>query len=234
MFERLTEKARGVIFVSRKEAVQGSIETVEPEHLLLGLMREDKQLMNKLLPINTNSIDKIRNKIDYYNSAKKAKLESVDIPLSVKAKEILISADLISKTMNHSKIGTIHLLYGIVNCSDKIIEKVLHEIELNKEDVEKEISLFETQSEINTNAITEQIMQSKQTNDKIGIQPITRDPLTFDELKEIVKDLRKEAFGLVRKCIWICEIIDEMKQNYQQKEQLDSDNNENKEENDKL
>jgi len=44
MFERYTEKARRVIFFARYEASQFGAPAIEPEHLLLGLMREDKTL----------------------------------------------------------------------------------------------------------------------------------------------------------------------------------------------
>lgn len=42
MFERYTEKARRVIFFARYEASQFGSPFIETEHLLLGLLREDK------------------------------------------------------------------------------------------------------------------------------------------------------------------------------------------------
>jgi ATP-dependent Clp protease ATP-binding subunit ClpC len=44
MFERYTEKARRVIFFSRYEASELGGRAIEPHHILLGLLREDKQL----------------------------------------------------------------------------------------------------------------------------------------------------------------------------------------------
>ena len=44
MFERYTEKARRVIFFSRYEASQFGASQIEAEHILLGLLREDKNL----------------------------------------------------------------------------------------------------------------------------------------------------------------------------------------------
>jgi ATP-dependent Clp protease ATP-binding subunit ClpC len=44
MFERYTEKARRVVFFARYEAGQFGSQAIEPEHILLGLLREDKQL----------------------------------------------------------------------------------------------------------------------------------------------------------------------------------------------
>ena len=51
MFERYTEKARRVIFFARYEASQFGSPYIETEHLLLGLLREDKQLANRFLHV---------------------------------------------------------------------------------------------------------------------------------------------------------------------------------------
>ena len=44
MFARYTEEARRVIFFARHEASQSGSPYIETEHLLLGLLREDKAL----------------------------------------------------------------------------------------------------------------------------------------------------------------------------------------------
>ncbi|MCI0664048.1 MAG: hypothetical protein L0220_23580, partial [Acidobacteria bacterium] len=44
MFERYTEKARRVVFFARYEASQFGASQIEAEHILLGLIREDKKL----------------------------------------------------------------------------------------------------------------------------------------------------------------------------------------------
>ena len=49
MFERYTEKARRVIFFARYEASQFGSPYIETEHLLLGLIREDKNISYKIL-----------------------------------------------------------------------------------------------------------------------------------------------------------------------------------------
>ena len=61
MFERYTEKARRVIFFARYEASQFGSPYIETEHLLLGLLREDKQLANRFLRSHA-AVDSIRKK----------------------------------------------------------------------------------------------------------------------------------------------------------------------------
>ena len=50
MFERYTEKARRTIFFGRYEASQFGSPYIESEHLLIGLLREDKALARTFLP----------------------------------------------------------------------------------------------------------------------------------------------------------------------------------------
>jgi ATP-dependent Clp protease ATP-binding subunit ClpC len=59
MFERYTEKARRVIFFARYEASQFGSPYIETEHLLLGLLREDKALANRFLRSHA-AVDSIR------------------------------------------------------------------------------------------------------------------------------------------------------------------------------
>ena len=64
MFERYTEKARRVIFFARYEASQFGAPAIEPEHLLLGLMREDKTLTSRFLQRAQASLEAIRKEFD--------------------------------------------------------------------------------------------------------------------------------------------------------------------------
>src|SRR5205807_42309 len=65
MFERYTEKARRVIFFARYEASQFGAPAIEPEHLLLGLMREDKTLTGRFFPRAQITIESIRKDIPH-------------------------------------------------------------------------------------------------------------------------------------------------------------------------
>jgi ATP-dependent Clp protease ATP-binding subunit ClpA len=49
MFERFTEKARRTVFFARYEASQLGSQEITSEHLLLGLLRDDKAVLRHLL-----------------------------------------------------------------------------------------------------------------------------------------------------------------------------------------
>ena len=67
MFERYTEKARRVIFFARYEASQFGSPYIETEHLLLGLLREDKALTNRFLRSHA-SVESIRKQIEAHTT----------------------------------------------------------------------------------------------------------------------------------------------------------------------
>ncbi len=80
MFERYTEKARRVIFFARYEASQYGSPYIETEHLLLGLMREDKALANRFLR-QQGSIESIRKEIEARITIRERISTSVEVPL---------------------------------------------------------------------------------------------------------------------------------------------------------
>src|ERR1035438_8784119 len=63
MFERYTEKARRIIFFGRYEASRFGSPYIETEHLLLGLLREDKALANRFLRSHA-AVESIRKQIE--------------------------------------------------------------------------------------------------------------------------------------------------------------------------
>ena len=91
MFERYTEKARRGIFFARYEASQFGSPYIETEHLLLGLLREDKAMTNRILRA-LGAVDSIRREIEKNTTVREKTSTSVDLPLSNEAKRVLAYA----------------------------------------------------------------------------------------------------------------------------------------------
>ncbi len=113
MFERYTEKARRVIFFARYEATQYGSPYIETEHLLLGLLREDKALANRFLRAH-GSIESIRKEIEQRITIRERISTSVEVPLSQECHRILKYAAEEADRLNHKHVGTEHLLLGIL------------------------------------------------------------------------------------------------------------------------
>jgi Clp amino terminal domain, pathogenicity island component len=124
MFERYTERARRVIFFGRYEASRFGSHTIETEHLLLGLLREDRSLFDRLLP---NTREDLQRKIEEQLPSRPKISTSVDLPLSNECRRILAYANEESDKLNHRFIGTEHLLLGILRESGCMAARVLGE-----------------------------------------------------------------------------------------------------------
>lgn len=126
MFERYTEKARRVIFFARYEASQFGSPYIESEHLLLGLLREDKSLANRFLRSHA-SVESIRKQVERDTTFRKMIPTSVDLPLSEECKRILLYASKEADRLAHKHIGTEHLLLGMLREKDGYAARLLNE-----------------------------------------------------------------------------------------------------------
>lgn len=125
MFERYTEAARRVIFFARYEAsTYGSRRAIETEHLLLGLLREDKKLVERLLQ-RPDVDEEMRARIKSRITIREKTSTSIDIPLSDECKRILAYANEESERLHHRLIGTEHLFLGILREKGCLAAQVL-------------------------------------------------------------------------------------------------------------
>jgi len=113
MFERYTEKARRVIFFARYEASQYGSPYIETEHLLLGLLREDRALAKKFLG-EVNSEEGIRAEIEKHITPRERLSTSVEVPLTLESKKIMNLAAEEADRLGHRHIGTEHVLLGLL------------------------------------------------------------------------------------------------------------------------
>src|ERR1700726_3716213 len=139
MFERYTEKARRVIFFARYEASQFGSPYIETEHLLLGLLREDKALTNRFLRSHA-SVESIRKHIEGRITIREKVSTSVDLPLSNECKRVLAYADEEAERLSHKHVGTEHLLLGLLREEKCFAAEILHERGLRLATIREELA----------------------------------------------------------------------------------------------
>jgi uncharacterized damage-inducible protein DinB len=127
MFERYTEKARRVIFFARYEASQFGSPYIETEHLLLGLLREDKALSNRFITRSHTPVESIRKRIEEHTTIREKTSTSVDLPLSNECKRVLAYAAEEAERLAHKHIGTEHLLLGLLREENFFASQILQE-----------------------------------------------------------------------------------------------------------
>lgn len=126
MFERFTEKARRVIFFARYEASQYGSPTIETEHLLLGLLREDGAFVIRLLkPLSTEAW--FRSEIEETIQVNERISVAVEVPLSQNSKQALNLARSEADNLKSRRIGTEHLLLGILGIEHSVPARLLSE-----------------------------------------------------------------------------------------------------------
>jgi ATP-dependent Clp protease ATP-binding subunit ClpC len=145
MFERYTEKARRVIFFARYEVSELGAKSIEPEHLLLGLFREDKAFIARFLPAQV-STEMIRQQVEASLTKGEKIPTSVEIPLSRMSKRVLEYAQEESENLKHREVGTEDLLLGLLrqqsnSCGIKVsvAERILRENGLELAEVRERI-----------------------------------------------------------------------------------------------
>jgi len=135
MFERYSEKARRLIFFARYEASVLGSPYIQPEHLLLGFLREDKSLTHQLL--SRADPDAIRKQIEA-RSPKRDKISTtVDLPLDADSMRVLTLAA--EEAQASGEIGTGHLLLGILHLESNFAAEILRGYGLSLDTVRQEV-----------------------------------------------------------------------------------------------
>ena len=140
MFERYTEKARRVIFFSRYEASQFGASQIEAEHILLGLIREDKNLTARFFRGAHDDVETVRKEIEARTVIRDRVSTNIDLPLSTEAKRVLSFAADEAEKLKNRHIGTEHLLLGLLRAEDSIAAAVLYERGLSPSRIRQDLS----------------------------------------------------------------------------------------------
>jgi ATP-dependent Clp protease ATP-binding subunit ClpC len=174
MFERYTEKARRVIFFARYEASQFGSPYIETEHLLLGLLREDKALTNRFLRSHA-SVESIRKQIEGHTTIREKVSTSVDLPLSNECKRVLAYAAEEAERLSHKHIGTEHLLLGLLREEKCFAAEILMERGLRLPTIREELQRTTQEKPASQPASSKQQRQQQQNGEQSMLAEFSRD-----------------------------------------------------------
>jgi len=124
MFERYTETARRVIFFARYEASQYGSSSINSEHILLGLLRENGAMMRRFGDL-VQSETEIRDEIEGIIKRGKPIATSVEMPLSDESRKILKFAGEEADRLGHRHIGPEHVFLAILHLKECLAAKLL-------------------------------------------------------------------------------------------------------------
>jgi len=127
-----TERVRKVLAMAREEAARLHHEYVGTEHILLVLIREGEGVAATVLQNLSVELDDIQQKIE--ETVKKGKAGQTtgpDLPYTSRAKKVLELAMAEARDLNHSYVGTEHLLLGLLREEKGIAAQVLTDAGVN-------------------------------------------------------------------------------------------------------
>ncbi|HEX3083997.1 MAG TPA: exo-beta-N-acetylmuramidase NamZ domain-containing protein, partial [Pyrinomonadaceae bacterium] len=116
------------IFLARYEASRAGAQAIEPEHLLLGVAREDKSLLRQFLPNGKGGIELLRSQIERHLPERERIPTAVELPLAPESKRVLHYAHEESDRLQDRHIGTEHLLLGLMREERSTAARVLDDL----------------------------------------------------------------------------------------------------------
>ncbi len=129
-----TERVRKVLAMAREEAARLHHEYVGTEHILLGLIREGEGVAAAVLQNLSVDLEEIQQKIEEtVKKGKAAQATGPDLPYTSRAKKVLELAMGEARELNHSYVGTEHLLLGLLREEKGIAAQVLTDAGVNLE-----------------------------------------------------------------------------------------------------
>ena len=121
-----TERVRKVLAMAREEAARLHHEYVGTEHILLGLIREGEGVAAAVLQNLSVDLEEVQQKIEEtVKKGKAAQATGPDLPYTSRAKKVLELAMGEARELNHSYVGTEHLLLGLLREEKGIAAQVL-------------------------------------------------------------------------------------------------------------
>jgi ATP-dependent Clp protease ATP-binding subunit ClpA len=134
-----TERVRKVLAMAREEAVRLSHEYVGTEHILLAVLREGEGVASTVLQNLGVELDALRSKIfDVVKRGRGGQPTGPDLPYTSRAKKVLELAMSEARELDHSYVGTEHLLLGLIREAKGIAAQVLTDAGITLEKAREE------------------------------------------------------------------------------------------------
>src|SRR3954447_26483970 len=134
-----TPRAQQVLALARKEADRFNHNYVGTEHLLLGLIKLGQGVAVNVLQKMGMDLETVRMEVEkQVGSGPETKMVG-NIPYTPRVKKVLALAGKEAKALNHSYVGTEHILLGLLREGEGVAARVLKSLEVDIERTRNEI-----------------------------------------------------------------------------------------------
>ncbi len=134
-----TPRAQQVLALSRKEADRFGHNYVGTEHVLLAIIASGRGVAAKVLPKLGLDLERVRAMVEKQIGPALDRRATGNVPYTPRVKKVLALAGREAKALNHSYIGTEHMLLGLLAEGEGVAARVLKACNVNLEQCRAEI-----------------------------------------------------------------------------------------------
>ena len=134
-----TPRAQQVLALARKEAERFNHNYVGTEHVLLGLIKLGQGVAVNVLEKMGLKLDTVRVEVEKQVGTGPDQPISGQIPYTPRVKKVLSLADKEAKQLNHSYVGTEHLLLGLLHEGEGVAARVLNSLNIDIQSARQEV-----------------------------------------------------------------------------------------------
>jgi len=134
-----TPRAQQVLALARKEAERFSHNFVGTEHLLLGLIRLGQGVAVNVLQKLGLDLETVRKEVEKQVGTGPDQRIIGNIPYTPRVKKVLAFAVKEARALNHTYVGTEHVLLGLLREGDGVAARVLKNLAVDIEETRQEI-----------------------------------------------------------------------------------------------
>src|SRR6266446_5005444 len=134
-----TPRAQQVLALARREADRFHHNFVGSEHLLLGLIRLGQGTAVNVLRKMGLDLETVRKEVEKQVGTGPDQKMIGHIPYTPRVKKVLALASKEAKALNHTYVGTEHILLGLLCEGDGVAARVLKNLGVNIEQTRQEI-----------------------------------------------------------------------------------------------
>ena len=134
-----TPRAQQVLALARKEADRFNHNYVGTEHLLLGLIKLGQGVAVNVLQKMSMDLETVRMEVEKQVGSGPETQSQGNIPYTPRVKKVLALAGKEAKALNHSYVGTEHILLGLLREGDGVAARVLKNLDVDIERTRNEI-----------------------------------------------------------------------------------------------
>src|SRR6478735_11786046 len=134
-----TPRAQQVLALARKEADRFNHNYVGTEHLLLGLIKLGQGVAVNVLQKMGLDLETVRMEVEKQVGSGPDQKMVGNIPYTPRVKKVLALAGKEAKALNHSYVGTEHILLGLLREGEGVAARVLKTLEVDIERTRNEI-----------------------------------------------------------------------------------------------